>query len=62
MTPDSLERLPKETVKAMARQYVENPRTIILAVLPNNVDIATQEIQMMLLRRPMQAITELLGS
>ena len=31
-------------VRSMVRRYIENPRTIILAVLPANVDIATQEI------------------
>lgn len=31
-------------VRGMVRQYIENSRTIILAVVPANVDIATQEI------------------
>jgi hypothetical protein len=31
-------------VRGMVRGYIENPRTIILAVVPANVDIATQEI------------------
>lgn len=31
-------------VRRMVRRYIENPRTIILAVVPANVDIATQEI------------------
>jgi hypothetical protein len=31
-------------VEAMVRRYMENPRSIILAVIPANVDIATQEI------------------
>ncbi len=34
----------KLLVKGMVRRYIENPRTIILAVLPANVDIATTEI------------------
>ena len=34
----------KLLVKNMVRRYVENPRTIILAVLAANVDIATTEI------------------
>jgi hypothetical protein len=37
-------RADKETVEAMVRRYMENPRSIILAVIPANVDIATQEI------------------
>lgn len=31
-------------VRGMVRRFIENRRTIILAVLPANVDIATQEI------------------
>jgi len=31
-------------VQNMVREYIKNSRTIILAVLPSNVDIATQEI------------------
>lgn len=31
-------------VKELVRRYIKNERTIILAVLPSNVDIATQEI------------------
>jgi Dynamin family/Dynamin central region len=34
----------KQRVEAMVRRYMENPRSIILAVIPANVDIATQEI------------------
>ncbi len=34
----------KSLVKNMVRRYIENPRTIILAVLASNVDIATTEI------------------
>ncbi|KAI5286329.1 hypothetical protein KEM54_006878, partial [Ascosphaera aggregata] len=33
-----------ELVRAMVTKYIENSRTIILAILPSNVDIATQEI------------------
>ena len=31
-------------VRGMVHRYIENSRTIILAVVPANVDIATQEI------------------
>ncbi|KAI9172701.1 hypothetical protein HJFPF1_02212 [Paramyrothecium foliicola] len=31
-------------VKNMVKRYIENERTVILAVLPSNVDVATQEI------------------
>lgn len=34
----------KEMVKAMVRRYMDNPRSIMLTVIPANVDIATQEI------------------
>jgi hypothetical protein len=34
----------KEIVSAMVRRYMENPRSIMLTVVPANVDIATQEI------------------
>ena len=33
-----------QLVQNMVKKYIENNRTIILAVLPSNVDIATQEI------------------
>ncbi|KAL8684384.1 MAG: hypothetical protein Q9224_006388 [Gallowayella concinna] len=33
-----------ENVRAMVERYMANPRSIILAVVPANVDIATQEI------------------
>jgi len=33
-----------QLVQNMVKKYIENGRTIILAVLPSNVDIATQEI------------------
>lgn len=33
-----------EIVRNMVNQYMRNPRSIILAVIPANVDIATQEI------------------
>ncbi|KAK1991093.1 interferon-induced GTP-binding protein Mx2 [Colletotrichum falcatum] len=32
-----------ELVKSMVRRYIKDNRTIILAVLPSNVDVATQE-------------------
>ncbi|KAK2006223.1 dynamin family protein [Colletotrichum eremochloae] len=34
----------KELVKDMVKRYIKDSRTIILAVLPSNVDVATQEI------------------
>ncbi|KAJ0298105.1 hypothetical protein Brms1b_013459, partial [Colletotrichum noveboracense] len=34
----------KELVKSMVKRYIKDSRTIILAVLPSNVDVATQEI------------------
>lgn len=34
----------KELVKEMVKRYIKDNRTIILAVLPSNVDVATQEI------------------
>lgn len=34
-------------VKIMVRRFIDNQRTIILAVLASNVDIATQEILLM---------------
>ena len=33
-----------EVVRNMVNQYMKNPRSIILAVVPANVDVATQEI------------------
>lgn len=33
-----------EVVRNMVNQYMRNPRSVILAVIPANVDIATQEI------------------
>lgn len=33
-----------EIVRNMVNHYMENPRSVILAVIPANVDIATQEI------------------
>lgn len=33
-----------DLVKSMVKSYMKNPRTMILAVIPCNVDIATQEI------------------
>lgn len=40
MTTDS----DMEIVKNMVNHYMKNPRSIILAVIPANVDVATQEI------------------
>ncbi|KAI9679444.1 MAG: hypothetical protein M1817_005466 [Caeruleum heppii] len=34
----------KELVRDMVHRFIDNPRSIILAVLPANVDVATQEI------------------
>ncbi|KFA70722.1 hypothetical protein S40288_07610 [Stachybotrys chartarum IBT 40288] len=34
----------KELVRTMVKRYIKDSRTIILAVLPSNVDVATQEI------------------
>src|SRR5215469_2086648 len=34
----------KKMVEAMVRGYMDNPRSIMLAVIPANVDIVTQEI------------------
>ncbi|KAK1996874.1 dynamin family protein [Colletotrichum falcatum] len=34
----------KGLVKDMVKRYIKNSRTVILAVLPSNVDVATQEI------------------
>ena len=34
----------KDMVQAMVRHYMENPRSVMLTVVPANVDIATQEI------------------
>ncbi|KUJ09882.1 uncharacterized protein LY89DRAFT_700964 [Mollisia scopiformis] len=33
-----------QMVKSMVQGYMENPRSVILAIIPANVDIATQEI------------------
>jgi hypothetical protein len=33
-----------QMVKSMVQRYIDNPRSVILAVIPANVDIATQEI------------------
>ena len=33
-----------EVVRNMVNKYMKNPRSVILAVIPANVDIATQEI------------------
>jgi hypothetical protein len=34
----------KDMVLALVKRYMDNPRSVILAVIPSNVDIATQEI------------------
>ncbi len=34
----------KDLVRSMVKEYIQDSRTIILAVLPSNVDVATQEI------------------
>src|ERR1700744_1822166 len=34
----------KDLVKNMVKEYIRDSRTIILAVLPSNIDVATQEI------------------
>ena len=34
----------KALVRNMTIRYMENPRAVILAVIPANVDVATQEI------------------
>ena len=34
----------KEMVRSMVQRYMENPRSVVLMVIPSNVDIATQEI------------------
>lgn len=34
----------KELVRNMVKRYIKDSRTVILAVLPSNVDVATQEI------------------
>ena len=33
-----------EVVRNMVNRYMKNPRSVILAVIPANVDVATQEI------------------
>lgn len=33
-----------DLVRCMVRSYMENPRSVMLAVIPANVDVATQEI------------------
>ncbi|KAI5307203.1 hypothetical protein KEM56_002936 [Ascosphaera pollenicola] len=44
ITEGSTTREDMDLVKNMVTSYIENPRTIILAILPANVDVATQEI------------------
>lgn len=33
-----------QVVRTMVKSYMDNPRSVILAVIPSNVDVATQEI------------------
>ncbi|KAK1983995.1 interferon-induced GTP-binding protein Mx2 [Colletotrichum cereale] len=44
LTPGLTTEADIELIENMVKSYMENPRTIILAVMPCNVDIATQEI------------------
>ena len=44
VTPGVTTKADKEMVSTMVRRYMENPRSIMLTVIPANVDIATQEI------------------
>lgn len=44
VTEGSTTKEDMDLVKSMVTSYIENTRTIILAILPSNVDIATQEI------------------
>lgn len=43
-TPGLTTKEDKEMVREMVESYMENPRSIMLTVVPANVDIATQEI------------------
>jgi Dynamin central region/Dynamin family len=43
-TPGVTSKADIKVVENMVRRFIKDPRTIILAVLPANVDIATQEI------------------
>ncbi|CAK47954.1 hypothetical protein M747DRAFT_264994 [Aspergillus niger ATCC 13496] len=44
MTPGLTTKEDKEMVREMVESYMKNPRSIMLTVVPANVDIATQEI------------------
>ncbi|KAL8883554.1 MAG: hypothetical protein Q9205_002223 [Flavoplaca limonia] len=46
-TPGKTTKADTTFVKSMARGYIHNSRSIILAVVPANIDIATQEIVQM---------------
>jgi len=43
-TADNITGKDRDLVKNMVKRYIKNDRTIILAVIPSNVDVATQEI------------------
>jgi hypothetical protein len=43
-TPGVTTKEDKQMVRDMVSRYMKNPRSVILAVVPANVDIATQEI------------------
>ena len=43
-TEGVMTKTDREMVKSMVRHYMENPRSVMLTVIPANVDIATQEI------------------
>jgi Dynamin central region/Dynamin family len=43
-TPGVTTKADMALVRSIVHKYIESPRTIILAVIPANVDIATQEI------------------
>ena len=43
-TPGLTSKADMAMVRSMVKTYMQNPRSVILAVIPANVDIATQEI------------------
>jgi len=43
-TAEDITAKDRDLVKNMVKRYIKDDRTIILAVLPSNVDVATQEI------------------
>jgi len=43
-TPGVTNKTDMAMVRGMVKSYMQNPRSVILAVVPANVDIATQEI------------------